>query len=527
MPRLLHLRTLFLVAFMFLTLQLTVAVSTQDTDLKTMLLRTPVHDPVVFEQAHKYIQNMQSKAPCQQLAASTLIDGCQSLDVMGAQAARLSGKSLEEVKKEYATRLAICELRDIEGGVPDECILFNPTGQACGKPHSWLSFHPRARPSGEDLKNVCYPAHTSKHLENCYSRLYKTPQMWVSLSNAQNNAHIICQASRSAVENDEHLNMLKESVKSQHHTSEALSRLLQETASRLEEHYKFVEIMRQFQADVTASQEAALANADGLLDRLMANFGTGINALFGTVAENTDNVFKKTRASLKSLHDDATEHHQAQAAFQEKSLRAHQALVEAVDNSLIDIRDIHMADIIKHAQEAYNLMTQSIFGSQQLLESQLALNMYQNRTLEAFESLNNDLANQRILIDENSGRISAMSIMTLNDTFRVFLSHAFNWIFLAIALRIVYPYSRTLAAYMGCGGVIAIFLDSWLLDLLQSSPSLADYPQLQQAVWICGLITLTAGALAIIGALSYRFLVLPARDRRNNFIKSKSDVVLE
>lgn len=173
-------------------------------DLSAMLRRAPFHEARVFEVARKHIQEMETSPACHQLATSTLINSCQSFSSLpGQDSARIMDSSLDEVRQEYAARLAVCELQGIKSGIPRECTPFVASREACPNASPRGFFRRTASPLDE-LKRACYPEFAPQQLKQCVDSLFDHGQRWTSYSNAQTNAIVICQASRGAVENGQY-----------------------------------------------------------------------------------------------------------------------------------------------------------------------------------------------------------------------------------------------------------------------------------------------------------------------------------
>lgn len=149
-----------------------------------------VYDSTTYKKAIIFLEELKTTSSCHRLAASTLVQTCQTLD----QKTDLD-VALSDVKEEYAAKVAACELtavldksRDV---VPKACKAFLPSKNACAKSEA----------SGEKL---CY-AHTSRpQVVACISALQDRPQSWTSYSNALQNVHHTCQAFRFAIDKGEY-----------------------------------------------------------------------------------------------------------------------------------------------------------------------------------------------------------------------------------------------------------------------------------------------------------------------------------
>ena len=173
-----------------------------------MLQNPPVQQREIFSNALRIIHSMELSPSCNRLAALTLINSCQSLDMSakGSSNAKTKGELiLDEVKSEYAVRLAVCELNGAKVNIPRECAVFIPSSYACGKSRFRSLFTRQESRSHDEL---CYPEAASSQIIQCLRALESRPQSWTSYSNAKQNAVVMCQASRDAIERGMSVNFL-------------------------------------------------------------------------------------------------------------------------------------------------------------------------------------------------------------------------------------------------------------------------------------------------------------------------------
>jgi hypothetical protein len=157
-----------------------------DNGVKLDLGHGKAYDAASYTKAIVFIEELKGASSCHRLAASTLIQACQSLDHgTGLDVA------LAEVKEEYAAKVAACELNAVhvksEAIIPKACKSFLPNQKACPSTRS-------------ELTKLCY-AHISRaQVTACISSLESRPQSWTSYSNALQNVHYACQASRLTID---------------------------------------------------------------------------------------------------------------------------------------------------------------------------------------------------------------------------------------------------------------------------------------------------------------------------------------
>ena len=177
-----------------------------------MLQNPPVQQREIFSHALRIIHSMESSPSCNRLAALTLINSCQSLEMSakGSSNAKTKGELiLDEVKSEYAVRLAVCELNGAKANIPRECAGFIPSSYACGK-FRFRSLFTRQESRSHD--ELCYPEAAGSQVRQCLQALESRPQWWTSYSNAKQNAVVMCQASRDAIERGMSVNFLIDQI---------------------------------------------------------------------------------------------------------------------------------------------------------------------------------------------------------------------------------------------------------------------------------------------------------------------------
>jgi hypothetical protein len=168
------------------------------SDLASKLQNPPIRRQELFSHALRIIHSVESSPSCNRLAALTLINSCQSLEVSTkGDAGVKTDLGLDEVKSEYAARLAVCELLGARANVPPACVVFVPSSKACVK-FRFKDLFTRDEYHSEDT--LCYPDASNSQFGQCLRSLESRPQWWTSYSNARQNAVVMCQASRDAIE---------------------------------------------------------------------------------------------------------------------------------------------------------------------------------------------------------------------------------------------------------------------------------------------------------------------------------------
>ena len=162
-----------------------VASNSQD-HLTTLIQPLSIQHSEVYDNALVILNGMQSSPSCHRLAASTLLNACQTFNAPPDQAE----ESLEDIRSQYAAQLAICEIVSAGSDVPIQCRSLIPS--------THTSTVTAPGPSGRAESTF---RHTQKrHLGHCLKTLESRPQWWTSYSNNRQNAAVMCQAARVDIE---------------------------------------------------------------------------------------------------------------------------------------------------------------------------------------------------------------------------------------------------------------------------------------------------------------------------------------
>ena len=184
---------------------------TIETDLQSLLHDTTISQEKELSETLAWYQKLPSEGSCVQLAAMKLMSECKLLDNPSEFAQAHPDLYLDDVKVEYAVKLANCE---IVGAQPDQphppqhCELFVPSPEACIK-RSWNIWGRNQQQQQPPPHLPCYPQATDNDLHRCLKTLRSSPQYWTSFSNAKFRAVNMCQLSRHAIERERTLQLHK------------------------------------------------------------------------------------------------------------------------------------------------------------------------------------------------------------------------------------------------------------------------------------------------------------------------------
>ncbi|KAL0261488.1 hypothetical protein SLS55_002918 [Diplodia seriata] len=295
--------------------------------------------------------------------------------------------------------------------------------------------------------------------------------------------------------------------------SEVLSRAVQETEDRLAQHQRFTEIVQQFQRDIFARNEAALAQADSFVARLVGKVDSATGTLLAvfsrslkTATEETQNLsgnikvandeLERALTTLEKLHQDTVLRDKERSATQDLALKDNQILASDVQASLENVRDVTVHALAQRLQGVEAAVVHYLNTQQQALEDQQTFQETQSRIMKNQLTIETNLASQHDLIEEQSHKIAEMTFGGLGNTIATYVGLAIFVILLSRASLIL-----AAAAASGIGVVSMIgFAPITSLFSFLSSTHLVITP------WALHLVTYATG-IATAVALIYIIII--------------------
>jgi len=249
------------------------------------LQQTPAESHI-YSQAVLYLETLRSEPDCQRLAASSLINSCKALEGSNGELDSQSELVLEQMKTEFAVRLAVCELTGAKQTLLQPCKLFLPS--PC--PASQQS----KKVSRSSTTRKCYHANAHSQLQQCVAALHHQSQSWTSYSNARQNALTVCQASRLNMEKEQYLQTVMSTVK-------ATDDLHTKYGEALKEWHAFTSLVQQLNIDISVELEQTKGKARSFLDETMSNVQAAFEALFKSGYQRMSILENKTDALISTL----------------------------------------------------------------------------------------------------------------------------------------------------------------------------------------------------------------------------------
>jgi hypothetical protein len=280
----------------------------------------------VITQAVDFVVSMQNAPTCTRMAASHLMNECKLLENAPDFAKTRPEAYLDNVKTEYAAKLAVCELLSAQPSnpmAPPNCDILVPTSRACGKGSTWWY----SRPEVGINDKQCYPEFKEYQYVQCLKTLQSSPQYWTSFSNARQNAVVMCQASRDAIERENHLETFKNLTQVMGAVSDAMKRATEEYEGLVKDQKQFADEVREaqdkFKEDAHAVQEKALATVGTLDDKFHTFMETSMSELVTALADNQSNEIVRIRQEMQAFSGDLMAESSQFAKFFNSQLQAH------------------------------------------------------------------------------------------------------------------------------------------------------------------------------------------------------------
>jgi hypothetical protein len=225
---------------------------------------------------------------------------------------------------------------------PPNCEILVPTTKACAKGGIW--WYSRLETTINDKQ--CYPEAKEYQYIQCLKTLQSSPQYWTSFSNARQNAVVMCQASRDAIERENHLETFKNLTQVMGAVSSTLKKSTEEYEALVKDQKQFADEVREaqdrFKDDVHAVQEKALATVGTLDDKFHTFMETSMSELVSALADNQSNEIVRIRQEMQSFSGDLMTESSQFARFFNAQLQAHH------EQALTSLQINHEAQMTSH-----------------------------------------------------------------------------------------------------------------------------------------------------------------------------------
>jgi hypothetical protein len=318
-------------------------------DVGALFQHTASRNQRVITQAVDFVVSMQTAPTCTRMAASHLMNECKLLEHAPDFAKGRPEAYLDNVKTEYAAKLAVCELLSAQPSnpmPPPDCDILVPTSRACSRGGTWWY----SRPETTMNDKQCYPEFKEYQYSQCLKSLQSSPQYWTSFSNARQNAVVMCQASRDAIERESHLETFKNLTQVMGAVSSAMKKSTEDYEAMMKDQKQFADEAREaqnrFKEDVHDVQEKALATVGNLDNKFHDFMDTSINGLITALADNQSNEIARIRQELQVFSGDLMTESSQFAKFFNAQLQAHH------EQALTSLQVNHEAQI-----DSYNILS--------------------------------------------------------------------------------------------------------------------------------------------------------------------------
>ena len=278
----------------------------QTVNVDSLFQHTTSRNQRVITQAVDFVVSMQTAPTCTRMAASHLMNECKLLEHAPDFAKSRPEAYLDNVKTEYAAKLAVCELLSAQPTnpvPPPHCDILVPASKHCDKASGWW----HARPEFRNDKQ-CYPVFKGYQYTQCLESLQSTPQYWTSFSNARQNAVVMCQASRDVIERENHLETFKNLTQVIGGVTSTMQKTTEEYETLIREQRQYSEEARgshhRLKDDIQAVQDTAVAIIGALDNKFNTFMKSSMSELMAALAESQNNEIDRIHQSMQAFSQD-------------------------------------------------------------------------------------------------------------------------------------------------------------------------------------------------------------------------------
>lgn len=418
--------------------------ATSTINVNSLFRHTASRNQRVITQALDIVVSMQTAPTCTQMAASHLMNECKLLEHAPEFTKTRPEAYLDNVKTEYAAKLAVCELlsaQPINSIAPPHCDVLVPAARHCSKSGGWWHARSAAVPGDKQ----CYPQFKEHQYMQCLKSLQSTPQYWTSFSNARQNAVVMCQASRDAIERENHLEIFKNLTQIVGDVNANMQKTTEDYEALIQEQRQYAEEVRgsheELKEDLQAVRTKAVATVEAMDNKFHAFMESSISDLIAALATSQSNEMKQIVERMQRFSQDLTaESLQLAKYFSDQLYRYH-------EDALTNLRANHEAQVQSYevlssymsaAQDTMN-RTHDVAGRSLVQVDNIAqrLDAFESQTehiIEGFAFLSAILALVNLLIRRFVATIGAISIFAtlckLNKKLAIYVAGASSSAFL-------------------------------------------------------------------------------------------------
>jgi predicted ATPase len=345
------------------------AVAAPSASLDTLFQYTTARNHRVISQAVDFVMSMHIAPTCTRMAASHLMNECKMLENAPDFAKSRPEAYLDSVKTEYAAKLAVCELLSTQppssAVPPTHCDILVPSSKACVKGGWWHHAQP-------DTDKQCYQTYKEHQYRQCLKTLESSSRYWISFSNARQNAVVMCQASRDAIERENHLDTFKNLTQIMGAVSSNIEKTNDEYETLIKEQKQFAEELRtaqvQLTRDVQAVQDKALSTVTSLDNKFHAFMDASIADLVTALAHNQNAEIARIHESMQVFSQDMIAEGSKLSTFFTTELQRHH------EQAMTSLEMHHSAQVESYTELSHHMadVTDAVVKTNSTINSSLS-----------------------------------------------------------------------------------------------------------------------------------------------------------
>ncbi|KAJ5256491.1 hypothetical protein N7505_011642 [Penicillium chrysogenum] len=330
-----------------------------DIDAVSFLSSRAQDQDSIFNEAVRILDSMRSSPSCNRLAATKLVNSCQTFSDGKDGAQTDSPETLDILRSVYAARLALCEIDGTGTPMPPPCLPVTVSPPPQKKRFGFVSRHRGSDPVSDEVPKEL--------LEQCLRTLESRPQWWTSYSNSRQNALVICHASRIETEKEELIDLHRSIAKSSLKLNNGLQEALLNATTQSAQQHSFIQAVQSLQEKIVSDMEATDSVFKRTFGRFIREIEAGISSLQGSISMALSNVQTGTgvlekdirdvstqvgalQQALKSAHQDAMARSQETLLVQETNAVAQKHLTSSLHLSLESLLDSDMDRVYRGMQ---------------------------------------------------------------------------------------------------------------------------------------------------------------------------------
>ncbi|CAI7645181.1 unnamed protein product [Penicillium glandicola] len=450
----------------------------------------------IFNEAVKILDSMKSSPSCNRLAATRLVNSCQTFSDGKDGGQMDSPETLDLLQSVYAARLALCEIDGTGTPMPPSCLPITVSPPPQKNRFGFVSRHRGSDPASDEVPKEL--------LEQCLRTLESRPQWWTSYSNSRQNSLVICHASRMETEKDELIDLHRSIANSSLKLNNGLQEALRNATAQSAKQQSFIQAIQSLQEKMVTDMEATDSVFKRTFGKFLREIEAGIWSLQDSISVALSNVKTGTGLLEKDIRNVSTQvgalQQALQSAHQDAMVRSQEALLvqetnDVAQKDLTSSLHLSLESLLDSDMDRVYQAMQKFDGAMEWLTSRM------NMILEQETRMTQRLQNMETFIQQSESKASELQKAQEQQAKALYAQSR--------AQEAIQFHAQVSQALLSKASVAAANLQSIIDDAALKSKHIPSFGIGGSSAWsLCAVLLIVIAAQNLKVAIGLFFLIL-------------------